>query len=79
MKEPFKGEEGANIDGASDNDCVGCDDEQEKNGSKEKKKRRKQGRKERLKEELKTKENNFKNIMWSCLLFHKTEQIGDCK
>jgi hypothetical protein len=29
MKEPFKGEEGADIDGASDKDCVGCDDEQE--------------------------------------------------
>jgi hypothetical protein len=40
MKEPFKGEEGANIDGASDNDCVGCDDEQEG-----KRKQRKEGRK----------------------------------
>jgi hypothetical protein len=29
MQELFKGEEGAIFDGASDNDCVGCDDEQE--------------------------------------------------
>jgi hypothetical protein len=39
MKEPFKGEKGANIDAASDNDCVGCDEQEGK------RKQRKDGRK----------------------------------
>jgi hypothetical protein len=50
MKEPFKGEEGANIDGASDNDCVGFGDEQEG--------KREQIKEERKKEEIETKDSN---------------------
>jgi hypothetical protein len=47
MKEPYDVMEGANVDGASDNDCVGCDDGQEgKKETKRKKERKKQRKKE---------------------------------
>jgi len=62
MKEPFKSEEGANVDGTSDNDYVGCDDEQEgkrKQRKEERKEERKEGRKDGWKEEIEKKDNNF--------------------
>jgi hypothetical protein len=50
MKEPYEVVEDANIDCASDIDCVGCDDGQEG-----KRKQRKEGRKE----EIEKKGNHF--------------------
>jgi len=50
MKEPFKCEEVVNISGGSDNDCVGCGDEQEGKRKKRRKEGRKDGRKEARKD-----------------------------